>query len=47
MFEDENGYVYPVENGYKVYWKKEKLKPDSDITFTTFNEAYYYLHSVS
>ena len=26
MFEDENGYVYPVENGYKVYCKKRKLE---------------------
>lgn len=47
MFEDENGYVYPVKNGYKVYWKKENLKPDIDIKFTTFNEAYSYLRSVS
>lgn len=47
MFEDENGYVYPVENGYKIYWKKENLKPDIDITFTTFNEAHFYLRSVS
>lgn len=47
MFEDENGYVYPVEYGYKVYWKKENLKPDIEIAFATFNEAYYYLRSVS
>ena len=46
MFEDENGYVYPVEKGYKVYWKKEILKPNIDIIFTHFNEAYFYLRSV-
>lgn len=47
MFEDENGYVYPIENGYKVYWKKEYLIPDVEITFATFNEAHCYLRSVS
>ena len=47
MFEDENGYVYPVENEYKVFWKKENLKPDVDITLTYRNEAYFYLRSVS
>lgn len=47
MLEDENGYVYPIENGYKVYWKNEKFKPNIDITFTNFREAYFYLRSVS
>jgi len=46
MVEDKNGYVYPYENGYKVYWKKEELKPAVDIVFSYFNEAYFYLRSV-
>lgn len=46
LFENENGYVYPVENGFRVYWKKEELKPNVDIKFTNFNEAWFYLNSV-
>ena len=47
LFEDENGYVYPYENGYKVFWKKEELKPDVDIKFSKLYEAHFYLRSVS
>ena len=47
MYENENGYVYPVEDGYKVHWKNEKLKPDVDITFSKHWEAHYYLRSVN
>lgn len=47
MFEDGNGYVYPVQSGYKVHWKNESLKPDIDITFRDFNKAHFYLRSVS
>ena len=47
MYEDENGYVYPVEDGYKVHWKNEKFKPDVDITFSKHWEAHYYLRSVN
>ena len=46
LFENKNGYVYPYEDGYKVYWKKEELKPDVDIKFSNCNEAIFYLHSV-
>lgn len=46
IFEDENGYVYSSEDGYRVYWKKEELKPDVDIKFSKYWEAYYYLRSV-
>lgn len=46
LFENENGYVYPVENGFRVYWKKEELKPNVDIKFTNFNEAWFYLNSI-
>lgn len=46
MFENENGYVYPYEDGYKVHWKKEELKPDVDIKFSNFNDAHFYLRSV-
>lgn len=47
LFEDENGYVYPVEDGYKVHWKNEKFKPDVDIKFSNHWEAHHYLRSVS
>lgn len=47
IFEDENGYVYPYDDGYKVHWKKEELRPDVDIKFSKYNEAYFYLRSVS
>ena len=47
FYENENGYVYPYEDGYKVFWKKEELKPDVDIKFSKLSEAYFYLCSVS
>ncbi len=47
LFEDENGYIYPSEDGYRVYWKKVKFIPDVDIKFSDFNEAHFYLRSVS
>ena len=46
LFENENGYIYPFENGYKVFWKKEEFKPDIDITFYNYNEACFYLRLV-
>lgn len=46
-FEDNNGYIYPYEDGYKVFWKNEKLKPKVDIKFSKLQDAYYYLRSVS
>lgn len=47
LYEDKNGYVYPFEDGYRVYWKNEKLKPDVDIKFSKYWEAYNYLRSVN
>lgn len=47
LYEDENGYVYPCEDGFKVYWKNEKFKPDVDIKFSKYWEAHYYLRSVN
>jgi len=46
IFEDENGYIYPYEGGFKICWKNKKLKPDIDIKFSRLNEAWYYLRSV-
>lgn len=46
IFEDQNGYIYPSEDGYRVHWKKEELKPDVDIKISNYREAYYYLRSV-
>lgn len=46
LYEDKNGYIYQFEDGYKVHWKNEKLKPDVDIKFSKHWEAYYYLCSV-
>lgn len=47
MYEDENGYVYPCEDGYRVHWENDKFKPDVDIKFSKHWEAYYYLRSVN
>lgn len=50
IYEDENGYIYPFEGKYKIFWKNEKFKlfkPEVDIKFTKFYEAYFYLRSVN
>lgn len=47
LYEDENGYVYLYEDGFKVHWKNEKFKPDVDIKFSKYWEAHYYLRSVN
>jgi len=47
LYEDKNGYVYTFEDGYRVYWKNEKFKPDVDIKFSKHWEAYNYLRSVN
>lgn len=47
IYEDQNGYVYPCEDGYRVCWKNKKFKPDVDIKFSKYYEAYYYLRSVN
>jgi hypothetical protein len=47
LFEDENGYVYQSENGYRVHWKKEEFIPEVNIKFSDWQHAYYYLRSVN
>lgn len=47
LYEDENGYVHPCGNGYRVHWKNKKLKPDVNIKFTKLHEACHYLKSVA
>ncbi len=47
LFEDENGYVCPSEDGYKVFWKKAELKPEVDVIFSNYNEAHFYLRSIN
>ena len=42
LFENENGYVYPVENGFRVYWKKEELSRKKRLARAAFLLTFLY-----
>lgn len=45
LFENNNIYIYEYDDGCKIHWKNEELKPNTDEKFPNRTIAYlYYLN---